>query len=96
MELALNVLVLVLDICVVMAALMLVIVFSDSTFSNVPRYLLILALSLTAHALSEIFLPGRLGFFVYGITASLSSLSYLLVVYGIFIVLKNISKRGSA
>ena len=96
MELALNTLVLLLDICLAMAALMLVIIFSGSTFFSMSRYLLILALSLTAHALSEIFLSGQLGFFVYGITASVASLSYLLVVYGIFIVLKNISERGSA
>ena len=95
MELALNVLVVLLDICLGMAALMLVIIFSGSVFSSMSRYMLILALSLTVHALSELFLPGRPAFLVYGITASIASLSYLLVVYGIFIVLKNISERGS-
>ena len=94
MELALSVTLVLVNISLAMAALRLIIIFSGSAFSDVAQYMLVLALSLIVHTVSEIFFSGRLGFFIFGVTATMVSLSYLLVVYGVFIVLKNISERG--
>ncbi len=94
MELALSVALVLVNISLAVATLRLIMIFSGSAFSDVAIYMLVLALSLIVHVVSEIFLSGRLGFFIFGVTATMASLSYLLVVYGVFIVLKNISERG--
>jgi len=92
-ELTLEALVLLLDVGLGIAALVLVIFFLGSAFSSVPRYMLLLAFSLTVHAITHIVVPGKFGFFLYGFTAVVASLSYLLLVYGVFVTLKNISER---
>ena len=91
----LEVLVLLLDVGLAIAALVLVPILAGSVFAIIPRYMLIMALSLIVHALTEIFLSGPYEFFIYGLTASIATLSYLLLVYGLFGVLKNISASRS-
>ena len=95
MELALEVLVLLLNVGLAVAALVLLPMLSGSVFASLPRYMLILAASLIAHASTEIFLSGTYEFFIYGLTASIATLSYLLLVYGLYGVLKNISASRS-
>ena len=95
MTLALEVLILLLDVGLGIAALVLVPTLSGSVFAILPRYMLILALSLIVHALTEILLSGPSEFFIYGLTASMATASYLLLVYGLFGVLKNISESES-
>lgn len=92
MELTLEVLVLFLNLGLAMAAIGLFRILTGSVFSNLPKYVLILALSLIVHASSDIFLSGQFGFLVYGSTAAIASLSFLLLAYDIFVILKNIEE----
>ncbi len=95
MELALEALVLFLNVGLAIAALVLLPMLSGSVFASIPRYMLVLAVGLIAHVSTEIFLSGPYEFFIFGLTASIATLSYLLLIYGLFGVLKNISENRS-
>ena len=83
-----------LDFGVLGAAVMLAPVVSGSVFAAIPKYITVLALSLIVHSAIGAFLTGRYAFFVYGLSALIVSICYLLLVYGVFSVLRNISKSG--
>lgn len=94
MKLSLEFLVLFLNICLAAAALGVTRIFSGSVFSAIPKYMLVLAVSLILHSAVDLFLAGPYRSFIYGLTALIASLSYLVLVYGIYAVLKKISKGG--
>lgn len=94
MTLVAELLVFLLNICLAGAALALSRIFSGSVFATIPKYLLILAGSLVLHSSADLFLTGSSEFFVYGFSALLASISYVLLVYGTYAVLIKISKVG--
>ena len=96
MKLLLEFIVLFLNICLAAATIVLSRLFSGSIFAAIPKYMLVLAVSLVLHSAVDLFLAGPYGSFVYGLTALIASLSYLLLVYGVYAVLEKISKGGSA
>lgn len=94
MTLIFELLVLFLNICLAATALTLARIFSGSVFAAIPKYMMILAVSLALHSMADLSLTGPLGSSVYGLTALIASLSYLLLVYGTYAVLTKISKGG--
>lgn len=94
MILPLDLLVFFLSICLAVATLVLWRIFSGSVFAAIPKYMLILAASLILHSSVDLLPAGPLESFVYGLTALIASLSYLLLVYGVYAVLKKISEGG--
>ena len=96
MKLLLEFLVFVLNISLAAATLVFWRLFSGSVFAAIPKYMLVLAVSLMLHSAVDLFLVGPFGSFIYGLTALIASLSYLLLVYGVYAVLEKISKGGSA
>lgn len=68
--------------------------FSGSVFAAIPKYMLVLAITLVLHSAADLFLTGPWGSFFYGLTAFVASLCYLLLVYGVYAVLRKISEGG--
>ena len=94
MKLILESSVFIINIGLIIAALRLGQVVSGSVFANIPKYIVVMASALTIHSGVDLFLGGRYQFFLYGLTALIVSLSYLAVMYGIYVVLKRISASG--
>lgn len=94
MTLLVEFLALFLSICLAAATLTLSRIFSGSVFAAIPKYMLVLAGSLVLHSSADLFLTGPIQSFVYGLTALIESLGYLLLVYGTYAVLTKISNRG--
>ena len=94
MELFLELLVLFLNICLAAVVLVLSKLFSGSVFAVIPKYMLVLAASLLLHSGVDLLLAGPYEDFIYGLTAFIASLSYLILVYGVYAVLNEISKGG--
>jgi hypothetical protein len=69
-------------------------VVSGSVFAAIPKYLGLLGVALMLHSGTHLFLSGRLQTLIYDLTALIGSIVYLLVVYGVFVTLKNISAGG--
>lgn len=94
MTLVAEFLVFILNICLAGAALALSRIFSGSAFATIPKYMLILAGILILHSSADLFLTGAYESLVYGLSALMASISYVLLVYGTYAVLIKISKGG--
>ncbi len=94
MELFLELLVLVLNICLAATAMVVLPIFNGSVFASIPKYILVLAAALVLHSGADLFLTGPYESFLYGLTALIASLSYLALVYGVYEVLREISNKG--
>jgi hypothetical protein len=90
----LEIIIFVLNIGLIAAAIWLNRVVSGSVFAAIPKYLIVLGVALVLHAATHLVLSGPLQALIYDLTALVGSVVYLLVVYGVFAALKNISARG--
>lgn len=71
-------------------------IFKDSLFADIAKFLFILAVSLIAHSAIKVFLVGESATFVYGVSAVVVSVCYLLLVWSILTTLKKINKKETA
>lgn len=91
MEVVLELLVLLLNSSLVVTSIFLMQLLAGSGFFNISKYLLVLALALIIHSASAVLISGTLGHLIYGLTALIVSLCYLLVVWQIYQSLRKIS-----
>lgn len=92
MAISIEVFTLLLNICMGAFCVALVRVFRDSIFADIAKFLFILAVSLMAHSAIDVFITGPDTFFIYGISALVASICYLLLVYAVFAALQNMIK----
>ncbi len=71
-------------------------IFRDSLFADIAKFLFILAVTLIAHSAIKVFLLGEYATFVYGVSAVVVSVCYLLLVWSILTTLKKINKKETA
>jgi energy-converting hydrogenase Eha subunit C len=69
--------------------------FKDSLFADIAKFLFILAVTLAAHSAIPVFLSGQYLDVIYGMTALMASISYLLLVLAILTALKKINRETS-
>ncbi len=69
--------------------------FKDSLFADIAKFLFILAVTMIAHSAIPIFLSGQYTDVIYGITALMTSISYLLLVLAILTALRKINQGAS-
>jgi len=68
-------------------------VFKDSLFADIAKFLFILAVSMIAHSAVKVFLSGEYTSFVYGVSAVVVSVCYLLLVSAILTALNKINEN---
>lgn len=71
-------------------------IFKDSLFADIAKFLFILAISLIAHSAVKVFLSGEYALFVYGVSAVVVAICYLLLVSATLKALSMISKKESS
>lgn len=70
--------------------------FKDSLFADIAKFLFILAVGMMAHSVIYVFLSGPYTLFVYGVSAVVVSVCYLLLVSAIWITLKKLTEGGES
>lgn len=96
MKLDLEILVLLLNVGLVVAAVWLARILAGSVFANIPRTLIVMAVALTVHSAVDLFVHGPYTFFLYGLTALIAAVAFLFVVYDVYVALKRIATTGGA
>ena len=71
-------------------------IFKDSLFADIAKFLFILAISLIVHSAVKVFLSGDYMLFVYGVSAVIVSVCYLLLVSAILTALNKIGEKSAA
>jgi hypothetical protein len=93
-EQVIEIAVLIVNMGLIAAALWLNRWVSGSVFSRIPRYLIVLGAAMIVHSGSELWLQDA--DLIYYVTALIASLAYLMVVYGVFVALRTMSRREVA
>ena len=71
-------------------------IFKDSLFADIAKFLFVLAISMIAHSAIKVFLSGEYSVFVYGVSAVVVSVSYLLLISAILTALSKINEKSIA
>ncbi len=96
MEISVEIGTIFLNVGLGIVCLALIQIFKDSLFADIAKFLFILAISMIAHSAVMVFLSGEYSVFIYGVSAVIVSVSYLLLISAILTALSKINEKNPA